>query len=173
MKQIIAALAFVPFIFTTFILTTTAHAKDLTHRLGVGYANQMSVEAPSLSAKYWLDSNMGFSADLGIKTGDSDSAFGIMVKAYKVIFPEENLNFYMGGGAGLISQKISTANGGDGQNDSGFELMTMIGAEFFLPGLESLSFTFEAGVGVISIRSDSEFRTIGHSPVNAGMLFYF
>lgn len=168
MKQIIAALTLVLLIFTT-----TAQAKDLTHRLGVGYANQMSVEVPSLSAKYWIDADMGFSADLGIKTGSSDSAFGIMVKAYKVIFPEENLNFYMGGGAGLISQKISTANGGTGQNDSGFELMTMVGAEFFMPGLESLSFSFEAGVGVVSIRSDTEFRTIGHSPLNAGMTFYF
>jgi hypothetical protein len=168
MKQIIAALALVLLVFTT-----TSHAKDLTHRLGVGYANQMAVEVPSLHAKYWLDSTLGFSADMGIQTGDSDSAFGIMVKAYKVIFPEENLNFYMGGGAGLISQKISTANGGNGQNDSGFELMTMIGAEFFMPGLESLSFSFEAGVGVASIRSNTEFRTIGNSPLKAGMTFYF
>lgn len=152
---------------------TSVFAKDLTHRMGVGYANQMAVDVSSLSVKYWSNADLGFSADLGIKTGDSDSAFGLMVKAYKVIFPEENLNFYMGGGAGLISQKISTTNGGDGENDSGFELMAMIGAEFFLPGLDSLAFSFEAGVGVVSIRSDSEFRTIGNSPINAGMIFYF
>ena len=166
MKQLLvyAAILFV---------STTSFAKDLTHRLGVGYADQMAVEVPSLSVKYWANSELGFSADLGIKTGNTDSAFGILVKAYKVIFPEENLNFYMGGGAGLVSQKISTANGGDGNNDSGFELMAFLGAEFFLPGLESLALTFEAGVGVISIRSDSEFRTIGHSPLNAGMIFYF
>ena len=155
------------------LFSTPSFAKDLTHRLGVGYADQMGVEVPSLSVKYWTNSELGFSADLGLKTGNADSAFGILVKAYKVIFPEENLNFYMGGGAGLISQKISTANGGDGNNDSGFELMGFVGAEFFLPGLESLSFSFEAGVGVISIRSDTEFRTIGHSPLNAGMTFYF
>ncbi len=155
------------------LVSTTTFAKDLTHRLGVGYANQMAVEVPSLSVKYWANSELGFSADLGIKTGGDNSAFGILVKAYKVIFPEENLNFYMGGGAGLISQKISTAHGGSGNNDSGFELMAFLGAEFFLPGLDSLSFTLEAGVGVVSIRSDSEFRTIGHSPLNAGMLFYF
>lgn len=166
MKQIIIALALV-------LLSSQAFAKDLTHRLGVGYADQMAVEVPSLSAKYWFDADFGMSADLGIKTGDSVSAFGIMVKAYKVIFPEENLNFYMGGGAGLISQKVSIANKGDGKNDSGFELMAFVGAEFFLPGLESLAFSFEAGVGVVSIRSDSEFRTIGHSPLNAGMIFYF
>jgi hypothetical protein len=161
MKSVIIAL----------ILTLSAgssFAKDLTHRLGVGYANQMGVDVPSLQAKYWANSELGFSADLGIKTGDKDSAFGILVKAYKVIFPEENLNFYMGGGAGLISQKV---NGGT--NDSGFELMGFIGAEFFLPGLESLAFSFEAGVGVVSIKSDTEFRTIGHSPLNAGMIFYF
>ncbi|MES2767630.1 MAG: organic solvent tolerance protein [Bdellovibrionota bacterium] len=166
MKQIILIAALV-------LLSTSAFAKDLNHRLGIGYANQMSVDVPSIQAKYWVDPDLGFSVDLGIKTGDAESAFGIMAKAYKVIFPEENLNFYMGGGAGLISQKISVAKGGDGKNDSGFELMTFVGAEFFLPGLESLAFSFEAGVGVVSIRSDSEFRTIGHSPLNAGMIFYF
>lgn len=166
MKQIIIAVALI-------LLSSNVFAKDLNKRLGVGYADQMAVDVPSLSAKYWTSPELGFSADLGIKTGDADSAFGILVKVYKVIFPEENLNFYMGGGAGLISQKISTAKGGDGKNDSGFELMSFVGAEFFLPGLESLSLSFEAGVGVVSIRSDSEFRTIGHSPLNAGMTFYF
>ena len=166
MKQIIIVFALV-------LLASTVQAKDLNHRLGVGYANQMSVNAPSLQGKYWVSPELGFSADFGIQTGGDDSAFGLLVKAYKVIFPEENLNFYMGGGAGLISQKISVANSGSGTNDSGFELMTFVGAEFFLPGLESLAFSFEAGVGVVSIRSDSEFRTIGHSPLNAGMVFYF
>jgi hypothetical protein len=165
MKQIIIALVL--------LFSSASFAKDLNHRLGIGYADQMAVDVPSISAKYWTSPDLGFSADLGIKTGDTDSAFGILVKAYKVIFPEENMNFYMGGGAGLISQKISTAKGGDGKNDSGFELMAFIGAEFFLPGLESLALSFEAGVGVVSIRSDSEFRTIGHSPLNAGMIFYF
>lgn len=171
MKQIIIALAFV--IIGTTVIATTVQAKDLSHRLGVGYANQMASEVPSLRAKYWVNPELGFSADFGIQTGGDNSAFGLLVKAYKVIFPEENLNFYMGGGAALISQKISVANYGDGENDSGFELMTFVGAEFFLPGLESLSLSLEAGIGVVSIRSDSEFRTIGHSPLNAGMVFYF
>lgn len=166
MKHILAAILLTLF-------TSPLFAKDLNHRLGVGYADQMAVDVPSLQVKYWSSPDLGFSADLGIKTGDKDSSFGLLVKVYKVIFPEENLNFYMGGGAGLISQKISVANGGDGKNDSGFELMGFVGAEFFLPGLESLALSFEAGVGVVSIRSDSEFRTIGHSPLNAGMIFYF
>jgi hypothetical protein len=166
MKQIILISAVV-------LASTICQAKDLTHRLGVGYADQTGVDAPSLQGKYWISPELGFSVDLGINTGGNDSAFGLLAKAYKVIFPEENLNFYMGGGAGLISEKLSVASGGDGKNNSGFELMTFIGAEFFLPGLESLAFSFEAGVGVISIRSDSEFKTIGHSPLNAGMVFYF
>jgi hypothetical protein len=166
MKQMFMILAVV-------LISANVQAKDLTHRLGVGYANQTGLDVPSLQGKYWVNPELGFSADFGIKTGGDDSGFGLLVKAYKVIFPEENLNFYMGGGGGLISQKVSIAKGGDGKNSSGFELMTFIGAEFFMPGLESLSFSFEAGVGVISIHSDSEFRTIGNSPLNAGMTFYF
>lgn len=171
MKHIITVLVLT--VLLTFLNSTVAQAKDLNHRLGVGYADQMGVDVPSLQAKYWTSPDLGFSADLGLRTGDNDSAFGILIKAYKVIFPEENLNFYMGGGAGLISEKKSVANGGNGKNDSGFELMAFVGAEFFLPGLDSLSLSFEAGVGVVSISSDTEFRTIGHSPLNAGMTFYF
>ena len=146
----------------------SAFAKDMTQRLGVGYADQLSIETPSISAKFHASQNTAYSLDLGLQTGDNDSAFGLLAKVYRTIFPEDNLNFYMGGGAGLISQKI---NGGD--NDSGFELLAFVGVEFFLPGIDSLGFNLEAGVGVTSISSDTEFRTIGHSPLKAGMYFYF
>jgi hypothetical protein len=155
------------------LLPAVSPAKDLNHRLGVGYGDQTGVNVPSLRAKYFVDRDFALSADLGIQTGDNDSAFGLLVKAYKTIFPEDNLNFYLGGGAGLVSQKLSKSNGGDGTNNSGFELMAFAGAEFFLPGLDSIGISFEAGFGVLSIRSDTSFRTIADSPLKAGMVFYF
>lgn len=155
-------------IFITLLISATTFAKDMTQRLGLGYADQLSVNTPSISAKYYASPTMAYSLDLGLQTGDDDSAFGLLAKVYRTIFPEDNLNFYMGGGAGLISKK---ENGGS--NDSGFDLLAFVGVEFFLPGIDSLGFNFEAGFGIQSIESDTEFRTIGHSPLKAGMYFYF
>lgn len=151
-----------------FMCSPSAYSKEMTQRLGIGYADQLSVNTPSISAKYYATPTMAYSLDLGLQTGDDDSAFGLLAKVYKTIFPEDNLNFYMGGGAGLISQKINS-----GDNDSGFDLMAFVGVEFFLPGIDSVGFNFEAGIGIQSISSDTEFRTVGHSPIKAGMYFYF
>lgn len=155
------------------LFTANAYAaeKNLERRLGVGYSNQVGVGdvngLPSVLAKYYTDKNLAFSGAIGIATGEDDSAFGLLLKIYRVIFPEENMLFYMGGGAGLVSNKVA------GANNSGFELMGVVGGEFFFSGLENLGFMVEAGIGVISLSSDVSFRTIGQSPINAGIVFYF
>ncbi len=150
-------------------VSTTSHAKDLANRLGIGYSNQFSVDLPSVSASYYPSSDFGISAALGIQTGTSNSRFGFLTKLKRVIFPEDNMNFYMGAGAGLISNKTTATN----TNESGFELLGFAGGEFFFTGLDSLGFSFEAGVGVVSVSSGVTFRTVGQSPISAGMSFYF
>lgn len=150
------------------LLSSGVQAKDLANRLGIGFSNQFHENLPSLAVKYYSSTEMAFSAALGVDTQKDNSRFGFLVKMYRSMgegFMEENLNFYMGGGAGIISVENS------GDNNSGFELMGFTGAEFFLPGLDSLGFMFEAGVGVTSISSHVRFRTVGG--VNAGMVFYF
>src|SRR5690606_38223343 len=142
--------------------TATASAKDLTNRLGVGYSDQFSENLPSLSVRYWPDAKLGFGAALGVDTEENQSKFGFMAKLYRVIFTEDNMNFYMGTGAGLIS--VEQPGGTSSDTDSGFELIGYFGGEFFLPGLDSLGFSFEAGVGVTSISSDVRFRTFGDHP---------
>jgi len=146
----------------------TARAKDLTNRLGVGYSDQFSVALPSLSARYYPNPQLGVTAALGVDTQKDASRFGLMVRLFKMIFLEDNMNFYMGTGAGLISIEQNA-----GTNQSGFELTGFVGSEFFFPGLESLGFSFEAGIGVTSISSEVRFRTIGDSPLKAGVIFYF
>lgn len=153
--------------FAAFTLSVGAQAKDLTSRLGIGYSDQFSEPLPSIGIKYWPDAKLGFGAALGIDTEKDNSRFGLMARLYRVIFTEENLNFYMGTGAGLLS--IETA----GKSDSGFELGGFFGSEFFLPGLENLGITFEAGVSVTSVTDEVRFRTYGDSPIRAGMTFYF
>jgi hypothetical protein len=172
-------LLFVLLVFMVLISTTSilSQAKDMTSRLGVGYSDSFSVSPmPSLAVKYYPSTEWSLSAALGIDTNSSNSSggnsnFGFGVKAYKTIFTEDNLNFYMGAGAGLISS--SPGSGASGSTNSGFELSGFCGAEFFIPGLESLGLNFQAGVGVTSLSSGVRFRTIGESPLNAGMYFYF
>jgi hypothetical protein len=152
----------------TLTLSIPAHAVDLTHRLGVGYADQFSDwSLPSIAVRYYTQSDLGFGANLGVRTRDNSSFFGLGVKMMKVIFPEDKMNFYMGAGAALLSSKVATVN------DSGFELTAFAGGEFFLPDLPSLGLSFETGVGITSLSNGVSFRTIGDHLFKAGMVFYF
>lgn len=144
-----------------------AVAKDLTHRLGIGYKNQYSFDLPSLATEYYPSPTTGLSLALGLDTEKDRSKFGCMLRLHKVIFPEDNMNFYMGGGVGVINEEISAST------RSGFEVAGFAGAEFFFTGLDSLGITFEAGVGVTSTSDGVRFRTVGDSPLRAGMIFYF
>ncbi len=159
-------LALAAFCFTVAV-TVVVEAKDLTNRLGIGYKNQSSVDLPGIAVQYWPGPDLGLSATLAVDTQTSNSKFGAMLKLYRVIFPEDNLNFYLGAGAGLLSTETN------GQNQSGFEMMGFAGAEFFLPGLENLGFSLEAGTAITSISSGTRFRTFGDSPIRAGGIFYF
>lgn len=164
-------LRFTPLILAAFaLMALPTQAKDLTSRLGVGYADQFGVEGglPSLAVRYYPNPELGVAAHLGVDTEKDNSKFGFMAKVFRILFMEDNMNFYMGAGAGLISREQA-----GGTNDSGFELSGYFGGEFFFTGLDSLGFSFEAGVGVTSISSEVRFRTIGDHPLKAGIIFYF
>ncbi len=143
-------------------------AKNLAHRLGVGFKNQFSdPDVSGVAAQYYPYDDLGFSAALGVDTKTDNSKFGLMVRLNRIIFQEEHLNFYMGTGAGLLSAETA------GRSESGFELAGFVGGEFFLMGLDSLGFSFEAGVGITSVSSGVRFRTFGDGPFRAGIIFYF
>ena len=64
--------------------SSTTFAKDLTNRLGVGYANQFGVEdsngsegIPSLAVRYYPNSDVGISGQIGI-----DPATNILVEGF-------------------------------------------------------------------------------------------
>jgi hypothetical protein len=149
--------------------SSIGYAKDLNSRLGVGYSNQFGLDEdlPSVAMRYYPNSDYGLMAALGVDTEKDNSRFGFMAKIFKIVFKEDNLNFYTGAGAGVISREKAA------KTDSGFDLSGFLGAEFFLPGLENLSLSFEAGVGITSVSSQVRFRTIGDSPLRAGIIFYF
>lgn len=147
----------------------TAQAKDLANRMGIGFSNQFGLtqDLPSLAMRYYPNGDYGLMGAIGIDTTKDNSRFGAGAKIVKIVFREDNLNFYSGAGAAIVSQEAA------GKTNSGFDLSGFAGAEFFMPGLENLSFSFEAGVGITSISSEVRFRTIGDSPLRAGIIFYF
>lgn len=145
------------------LISPSLFAKDLTHRLGVGFSDSLSVDLPSIDVHYYPNQKTMLGAALGVNTEDDNSKFGLLFKAFRNIFEEENLNFQMGGSAALISEEVA------GQSESGFELSALIASEFFFQGLDSLAFRFETGIGIVSIDDGTTFRTIA----NLGAVFYF
>lgn len=143
------------------------HARDMQGRLGIGYNNQFENSAapngvPGISVKYGLTRDIAAAGIVGVSTGSpSNSVVGI--KLFKNIFYETNLNFYFVIGGGLVS-----ASG-----RSGSQLLTGFGAEFFIPGIESLGFSFETGASLDNLSGSFDLKTMGVSFLNGGIHFYF
>lgn len=161
LKKVALALCLV-----TVIFAAQGEAKELTNRLGVGVKSHSALDLAQLAAVYYIAPDVSISGGLGIDTQEDYSKFAFNAGIRRIVFKEDNMNFYMGGTAGLVN--FETA----GKKESGFELNALFGAEFFLPGLDSLAFTFEGGVGIISA-DNVRFRTVADGPFNAGMIFYF
>ena len=144
------------------MFASTAMARDLTGRLGVGFVNDFAIPVPAISVKYGLSKDLHWQGAMGFDTGDP-AAFELGTKLYKNIFFETNLNFFMAGGLAYLRR-----------SKSAFEVQGILGAEFFIPGLESLGFLFEAGVSANNMKTSSfSLSTLGYSFFNAGMHFYF
>jgi hypothetical protein len=147
---------------------TDACAKDLQGRLGLGYnsefASSQSATAgtPAVSLKYALTRDIAQSLVFGMKSGTPSSST-LATKFFKNIFFETNLNFYFTAGLGILSAA----------GQSGMEILGGFGAEFFIPGIESLGFSVETGGSYNTLGSSSTLRTIGFSFRDAGIHFYF
>lgn len=155
-----------------FSTLSSAQAVDLTNRLGLGFSQQMgAVNLPMITAHYYPNQRFAMSAALGVDTRKDDSKFGALFKLRRMIFMENQMNFYMGAATGFSSHE--ELEGTSYQNKSNFEFSALLGGEFFFTGLDSLAFTFETGIGIITGDGGSRFRTIGDHPFSAGIIFYF
>lgn len=145
---------------------TGAHAKDLSSRLGVGYRDAFPIGLPALAMHYYPNSDVGIVGALGVDTAEFNSRFGLLVGVRKIIFKEDNLNFFGGGNFSLLTVEVA------GIKESGYELSGVVGSEFFLSGLDNLGFNVETGVAVTSL-GKVRFRTLGDNFLRAGIIFYF
>jgi hypothetical protein len=154
-------------------LSVSAFGKDLTSRLGIGIKNNNSQDLPALATVYYPNPDFGVTGSLGLDTQRNASKFSINGGIRRILFREERMNFYFGGHLGLVNYEGYNADSPPTiEKQSGFELAAIFGAEFFLPGLDSLAFTFEGGTGISSMK-EIRFRTIGDHPLRAGIIFYF
>lgn len=154
-----------------FLVTSTGFAKDLSTRLGVGIKNNNSVDLPSIAAVYYPNADVGLTGSLGVDTQENSSKFAFNAGIRRILFKENNMNFYYGGQVGLLNVETDTG-AGTSNKESGFEMNVVFGAEFFFTGLDSLGFSFEGGVGLSSL-DETRFRTVGDHPLKAGLIFYF
>lgn len=152
------------FIFAALSLcaASNSYARDMAGRMGIGYNNEVSNRLPAISIKYGLSKDMSVQAIGGISTGAPTEAT-LGGRFYKNLFFEQNLNFYSS--IGFAYAKGSLA--------SGIDLLALLGAEFFIPGLESLGLQFDAGVNANNVNSQFVVTTVGYSFIHAGMHFYF
>lgn len=162
MKSILACLLLV-----TFLGSACVYAKDMTHRLGVGFKNNTSVSVPSLAAVYFADKDIAYTASVGIDTLQGYTAVQASGGLRYIMFFENNLNFYVSGQAGVLNMETPATG-----KRSGAEFLALGGVEFFFTGLENLGFTAEAGIGLATVGSTRVYTT-ALDPVKAGFTFYF
>jgi hypothetical protein len=148
-------------------LPTSAHARDMQGRLGLGYnaefANSLLGErTPGISIKYGLTRDIAAEAVVGVTTTSPvNTVTGI--KFFKNIFYETNLNFYFMLGGAILSANSRT----------GAQFIGGFGVEFFIPGLESIGFATETGGSFDNLGGSFALRTLGVSFLDAGIHFYF
>ena len=148
------------------LLSFSAAGKDLAGRVGVGFNNEFSNstssrQVPALSLKYGVSKSVHAQGVLGFHTV-SPAAFTFGGKLYKNIFYETNLNFHLGAALAYLKDTRGA-----------IELMGLFGAEFFIPGVDSLGLLFEAGVSGSNVTGTFALKTVGFTFIHAGMHFYF
>lgn len=142
-------------------------------KIGLGYngefANTDQVNGvPGISLKYGLTRDIAASLIFGINTGSpKNTVFG--GKFFANIFYETALNFYFFLGGALVNGASSAT----ATTSSGVDFISGFGAEFFIPGIESLGLSVETGASFNNISGSFAIRTLGVSFLDAGIHFYF
>ena len=166
-NKLARSVCFLTAILISLLTHSLSYARDLQGRFGLGYnaefANIYALNGvPGISVKYGLTRDIAFEGVFGISTASPTNSV-TAVKFFKNLFFETNLNFYFMAGGGFLSA----------EKRSGNEFLAGFGAEFFIPGIESLGFGMESGASMDSLSGSFAIKTLGISFLNAGIHFYF
>jgi hypothetical protein len=151
--------------------STLSFARDLQGRFGLGFNREFEnyrsltspTGVPAISLKYGLTRDIAVAGIIGVATTDPLNSVTAL-KFFKNVFYETSLNFYFMVGGGLV--KVSSSS-------SGAQFLAGFGAEFFIPGIESLGFSVETGLTFDNLSGGFIVRTLGVSFLDAGIHFYF
>ena len=143
------------------------HARDLHGRFGLGFNSEFAqtnhaLRVPALSVKYAFTRDFAVEGVLGVATSSASSSV-IGGKLFKNLFVETAINFYAMAGAASITLMGTT----------GAQFIAGVGAEFFIPRIESLGFAVETGASFDNATGPYVLRTMGFSFLEAGIHFYF
>lgn len=148
-------------------MVSTAEAKDLRGRVGVGFEQQLSGMG-ALSAKYsfptskpQLNAQGQLIVGTDLDPSAANSAF-VGVRGLYGVAAEDNMNFQLGVGAGYLNNAGTPT----------FRLEPVMGAEFFLFGLENLGFTLQWGVQMDFSSAGVGLQTLG-SGASLGAHYWF
>jgi hypothetical protein len=126
----------------TSTVPTMAHAKDLSGKFGIGFNNQLG-GGPALAVRYGIPTGDDSPLNLVVEGHTGFSAYEGTAQAFvaggRLMFStvvEDNMNFYVGAGAGYVMQ--------DGQQVVRFQPLASV--DFFLFGLDNLGFTTAFGL---------------------------
>jgi hypothetical protein len=156
-----------PALLFVFLFSTPSQARDLQGRLGLGYNDEFANSSqtngvPGISLKYGMSRDLDVEAIAGVSTSSPTNSVAAL-KFDRNLFYETNLNFYFFAGGGEVGANEKT----------GFEVLSGFGAEFFIPGIESLGFAMDIGGDLDNLSGSFALKTIGVSFINAGIHFYF
>ena len=147
------------------IHTPESHALDKVSRLGVGMSNQLQNNIPAISIKMQKNRSFAIGALGGVSTDSEKGGYGVGLKAYRNIFDEPQLNFYLAAMGALLSSKVNSTS------YSGFQFDLSLGSEFHFQGLSSLGFSFEFGASAFK-KKEFVFQTLGNNFIVMAIHFY-
>ncbi len=153
--------------FTLFVICPSSQAMDRFARLGVGFANQLKNDLPSISFKIQRSQSFSLGGQVAYSTDENKGGFSVGLKAYRNLFDEPNLSFY----ASALGAVISRNKQGTSESVNGFQFDFTLGSEFSFPGLESLGFSLEFGGSLYKL-DDFVVETVGNSFIVSAVHFY-
>ena len=148
-----------------FLFSLNAFSFDKINRLGLGMTNQLKNGFPALSFKIQKNRSFAYGGMASFSSDSDNGGYGVGLKAYKNLFDEPQLNFYLAGMGAIIGNKINTTS------YSGFQFDLSFGSEFHFQGLSSLGFSFEFGMSAYKAKN-FVLQTLGNNFVVSAIHFY-
>lgn len=148
------------------LLSKPLLAQTKTGRMGIGMSNQLINDLPALSLKIQQNRLYSIGGLLAIRSNEDNTLYGAGLKLYRIIFQEEQLNFYMAGTFASLSYED------DKKAKTGYQVDGTMGSEFHFQGLDSIGFSFEFGVSVNRGPHGSSIETMGQNFLKAAIHFY-